>query len=104
MHPLIRNIGCICFGFADVADPLLTIRNALRVHEDLSDTLIVLPEALDLADKYHSDTAAPAFGIGDLKSLANEYKVALVVGLSNTSRPFKVSHNSALRERWRADA
>jgi hypothetical protein len=96
---LIRNIGCISIGFGDEADPLSTIAGALAGREDLSDALIVLPEALDLGSNYCSDESVPVFKIAKLEKLSRDYKVAFVVGLSDfkstVPRTGRKPHNSA---------
>ena len=91
---LIRNIGCISIDFGDEAEPLSTVAGALAGREDLSDALIVLPEALDLGSNYCSDEAVPVFKIAKLEELSREYKVAFVVGLSDSASAAK-PYNSA---------
>jgi hypothetical protein len=87
----IRRIGCVHFDEAGSADPLHTIKVALTNYApDLSDTLIVLPEALDLGDKYLACTrtsrdAVPVFCARNLQAISREFNLAFVAGLTEKS-------------------
>jgi len=91
MRAQIRKIGCIHFDEAGSMDPLFTIRVALKGREEaLSDALIVLPEALDLANDYYTPVQpgvkepnkCSRFGVRGLQDLSREFDVAFVAGLS----------------------
>jgi hypothetical protein len=82
----IRALGCIYFDELSSRNPISTIRALLEKANDVSNALIVLPEALDLGDGYYSSQrdykpAASLFTRGQLKSLARGFGVAFVAGL-----------------------
>ena len=91
----IRRIGCIHFDKADSENPIPTIEAALaNCRHDVSDTLIVLPEALDLGNGYYSKNAVPVFADNVLKRLSRSSNVAFVAGLSENAC-FRKPYNSA---------
>jgi len=91
----IRRIGCICLDANAVVSPLDAIEQAIA-GEELTDALIVLPEALDLGDAYDRNKATQVFRISDLENVARRCKAAFVAGLSEKSLiPCRRPYNSA---------
>ena len=87
----IRRIGCIHFDLTSIANPISTIRTAMAGSvDDFADALIVLPEAIDLGDKWGCAKAeeTPVFIIDELETLSRELNVAFVVGLNCSDKPF----------------
>ena len=91
----IRRIGCIHFDRPGSANPIPTIKAALANCGDISDALIILPEALNLGDGYYDcqKRRRLVFSDGELQSLARQFNVAFVAGLAEKS-PFE-TYNSA---------
>jgi len=95
MLPQICRIGCIHFDKANSADPISTVNAALaNAGEDFSDALVVLPEALDLGDKYYCANPPSVFAVDGLKSLSRTFRVAFVAGLKEKAR-FRKPFNSS---------
>ncbi len=82
---MIKRIGCFHF-VQNYANPFGALRDALGEHGDVSDSLIVLPEAFNNGKPYYDQPRGqPVFGakhaLNELREIAAKERLILVVGL-----------------------
>lgn len=80
---MFKHVGFFHFGHGH-NDPIGSLSAALDEAADVSDSLIVLPEAFNIRRKYREKRPTPNFGLsvlGDLRDIASARGISFVAGL-----------------------